>query len=132
MAIQLGVTVRNARLAAIETIVGAAAHLAIRTGAPPANCAAANSGTLLATIDLPADWLDAPASGAVTLLGVWSVAAIDTDTAGHFRIYDGAVCYLQGTIGTVGSGADMELNDITITSGQIVTVTAFTLTDDNT
>ena len=59
MAIQLSVVVRNARLDAIETAIGASAILKVRTGAVPANCAAADSGTVLATVNLPADWMDA-------------------------------------------------------------------------
>jgi hypothetical protein len=45
MAMQLSVAARNARLDAIETTAGASAVLKIFTGSPPANCAAADSGT---------------------------------------------------------------------------------------
>ena len=38
MAIQFSVSVRNARLDAIETTVGASPKLQIRTGAAPADC----------------------------------------------------------------------------------------------
>jgi hypothetical protein len=48
MTVQLSVAARNARLDAIETAVGVSAILEIRSGAQPANCAAADSGTLLA------------------------------------------------------------------------------------
>ena len=48
MAIQLSTTVRNARLDTIESTIGTAPILTIRSGAAPANCAAANSGTVLA------------------------------------------------------------------------------------
>jgi len=48
MAVQLSVTARNARLDAIETAVGTSPILRIRTGAAPANCAAADAGTVLA------------------------------------------------------------------------------------
>lgn len=46
MAVQLSVTVRNARLDAIETAVGTSARLKIWTGAAPANCAAAEEQIL--------------------------------------------------------------------------------------
>ena len=49
MAIQLSVAVRNARLDAIESAISTGPTLEIRTGAQPANCAAADSGSVLAT-----------------------------------------------------------------------------------
>ena len=69
MTIQLSVAVRNARLDAIETQIGASAVLKIRTGAPPATCATADSGTVLATVNLPADWMAAASGGAKALSG---------------------------------------------------------------
>ena len=52
MALQMSDNVRNARLDAMEVTVGTAPTLEIRTGSPPANCAAADSGSVLATLDL--------------------------------------------------------------------------------
>jgi hypothetical protein len=52
MAIQLSTTVRNARLDQIETTIGTAAVLKLRTGAPPADVATADSGTVVATMTL--------------------------------------------------------------------------------
>ena len=67
MAIQLSTTVRNARLDAIETAIGTAAMLRLRTGAPPANCGTADSGTVVATLNLPSDWMAAASAGANAL-----------------------------------------------------------------
>jgi hypothetical protein len=67
MALQYSVAVNNARLDAIETAIGATAILRIRSGAAPANCAAADSGTVLATLTLPADWMSAAAAGSKAL-----------------------------------------------------------------
>lgn len=131
MAIQLSVSARNARLDSIETATGATAKLQIRSGAPPADCAAASSGTLLIEIVLPSDWMAAAATGSKSKLGTWSGAASASGTAGHFRIFDnaGTTCHLQGTVGT--SGADMIVDNTNINSGQTVTVNTFTLTDAN-
>ncbi|HKY51710.1 MAG TPA: hypothetical protein VJP45_10680, partial [Candidatus Limnocylindria bacterium] len=68
---QLSVAVRNARLDAIETAIGTSPILRIRTGAPPAACATADSGTVLAEMTLPSDWMAAAASGAKALVGSW-------------------------------------------------------------
>ena len=131
MAIQLSVTARNARLDAIETTVGTSANLYIRTGSAPADCATADSGSLLATLALPSDWMAAASSGSKAKSGTWSVAASGTGTAAHFRIKDsgGSTCHIQGTVGT--SGTDMIIDNTSIASGQTITVSTFTLTDAN-
>jgi len=134
MAIQLSTAVRNARLDAFETTVGTSAVLKIFTGSMPANCAAADSGTLLANMSLPSDWMAAAASGAKSKSGTWSDASADgTGTAGYFRIYatDGTTCGLQGTITGISGGGDMELDNTSIASTQTVTISTFTLTDGN-
>lgn len=132
MAIQLSTTVRNARLDTIETTISTAPILEIRTGAQPANCAAADSGTLLASMTLPSDWMAAAASGSKALSGSWNDASADaTGTAAHFRIKQGATCHMQGSVTATSGGGDIELNNTSIASGQSVTITAFTLTDGN-
>lgn len=132
MAIQLSVAARNGRLDAIEVEAGTSAIMKIRTGAQPADCATADAGTVLATLNLPSDWMAAAASGQKAKSGTWQDATADaTGTAAHFRIYksDGTTCVLQGSVGQ-GSG-DLSLDNTSIVAGQTVTVTAFTLTDGN-
>lgn len=132
MAIQLSTTVRNARLDAIETAVGVSAILRIRSGTAPANCGTADSGTVLATLNLPSDWLAAASGGVKSKSGTWQDASADaTGTAAHFRIYDsgGSTCHLQGTVAT--SGADLNVDSTSFTAGQSFTITGFDLTDGN-
>ena len=134
MAVQLGTTVRNARLDAIETTIGVSAILKIRTGAAPANCAAADTGTVLATVNLPSDWLAAASGGSKAKSGTWQDTSADaTGTAEHFRIYDsgGATCHIQGTVTATGGGGDMTVDSTSFTAGQSFTVNTFTLTDGN-
>jgi hypothetical protein len=134
MAIQLSATVRNARLDAIESSIGVSAILRLRTGAPPANCAASRTGTVLATMNLPADWMGNAAAGSKSRLGTWSDTAADASgTAGSFEIMDSTntVCHLQGTVTATGGGGDMEIDNLSIAVGQLVTVTGFALTDGN-
>lgn len=134
MAIKLSTDVRNARLDAIEATIGTDPILKIRTNAAPANAAAADAGSVLATLTLPTDWLAAAASGAKAKSGTWQDTSADaTGTAAHFRIYDsgGSTCHLQGTVTATGGGGDMEVDNVSFASGQSFTVTAFTLTDGN-
>lgn len=132
MALQYSVTLRNNQLNQVESTVGTSGTLEIRSGAPPANCATADSGTLLATITLPSNWMADAASGSVSLAGSWTVAsAAATGTAGHWRIKAGATCHVQGTCTATGGGGDMTLDNTSINSGQSVTVTSFTISAGN-
>jgi len=135
MTIQYRDATRNAKLDAIESTNGTSVALRLYSGAQPANCAAANSGTLICTILPPSDWMNAAATGSKTKLGTWSVAASGSATAGHFRFYnsqatlDGTTCFMQGSVGQ-GSG-DLSLDNSVITSGQTVTINTFTINDNN-
>lgn len=133
MALQFSTGVRNALLDIIETTIGASAVLKIFSGAKPANCVAANSGTVLATMALPADWMAAASGGSKAKAGTWQDASADAGAptnAGHFRIYasDGVTCHIQGTITATGGGGDLTLDTIAITAGQAILITGFTLT----
>jgi hypothetical protein len=134
MALQYSVAVRNARLDAVESTTGTSAILTIRTGAVPANCAAANSGTVLATVNLPSDWMAAASGGTKALSGTWQDTSADnTGTAAHFRIHDsgGTTCHIQGTVTATAGGGDMTVDNTSFASGQSFTVTGFTLTAGN-
>ena len=135
MALKYSVDVRNARLDAIETTVGTSAILKIRTGAPPANCAAADSGTVLSTVNLPSDWMAAAASGEKSKSGTWEDTSADaTGTAAHFRIYDsgGSTCHIQGTVTSVATGTgDMLVDNDAFAAGQNFTVSSFKITSAN-
>jgi len=134
MAVQLSTAVRNARLDAIETTIGTSAVLKIRTGAQPANCAAADTGTVLATLNLPSDYLAAAASGSKSKSGTWEdLSADNTGTAAHWRLYasDGTTCGAQGTVTVTGGGGDLTLDNTSISTGQAVTITSWTFTDGN-
>ena len=128
MAFQFSTTVRNASLDAIETTIGTAPTLEIRSGTVPANCAAADAGTVLATLALPSDWLAAASAGAKTLLGTWQDSSADaTGTAAHFRVKQSTTCHIQGTVTATGGGGDMTVDNTSFATGQQVTVTAFTI-----
>ena len=68
MAIQYSSTIYLARLDQIETSAGASPKLRIFSGSAPANCAAADSGTLLAELTLPSDWMNNASGTTKTLL----------------------------------------------------------------
>lgn len=132
MAVQLSDAVRNAMADAYETAIGTAPTLEIRTGAPPANCAAADSGTLLASMTLPSDWMSAASAGSKSNLGTWEdLLANAAGTAGHYRIKQGATCHEQGTVTATGGGGDMTVDNTSIAVNQKVTVTTFVRSQPN-
>ncbi|MEA3537596.1 MAG: hypothetical protein U9R73_00530 [Pseudomonadota bacterium] len=131
MAQQFSVAVRNAILNAMETTVGPSAVLKIFDGAKPANCAAADVGTVLATLNLPSDWMADAASGSKSKLGTWEDPSADaTGSADYYRIYasDGVTCHQQGTVTATGGGGDLEVDDVNFVAAQAFTITGFTQT----
>ncbi len=134
MAIQLSVAVRNGMLDSLETVIGATAVLKIRTGAQPATVATADSGTVLATLTLPSDWLAAASSGSKAKAGTWEDTSADSaGTAAHFRIYasDGTTAHLQGSVTATGGGGDLTVDNVVFAAAQSFTITAFSLTAGN-
>lgn len=134
MAMQYGQAVINARLDVVESTTGVSAALQLRSGAAPATPATADSGTLLCTITLPSDWMNAAAAGVKTKLGTWSGAAAAAGTVGHFRLKDSTATttHIQGSVTATGGGGDMTLDNAVLAVSQAVTVNTFTLTGGNT
>jgi len=137
MALQYGTTLRNNQLDQIEVTVGTTAHLRLYSGSPPVDCATAASGTMLCDLTLPSDWMTAAAAGVKSLTGSWTGtgdAGAGTGTAaGYFRVWDTAISVtsVQGTVTVTGGGGDMTVDNVSIASGQTVTVNTFAVTAGN-
>ena len=134
MALQYSVAVRNAKLDAVESTIGTSAVLKLRTGSAPADVATADSGTVVATLTLPSDWMAAASSGSKAKSGTWQDTSADNSgTIAHWRLYasDGTTCHAQGTATITSGGGDMELDAVVVTAGQTITITGFTLTAGN-
>lgn len=136
MTLQYSVTVRNAQLDALETAVGVSAVLKIYdlTAGAPADCSAAITGTVLATLSLPSDWMAAASSGSKAKSGTWQDASADNaGTADFFRLFasDGTTCHAQGTVTATGGGGDMTVDNAVFAAGQSFTVNTFSITAGN-
>lgn len=131
MSIQYDDAVRDAGLDAKFNEIGASPVLRIRSGPKPVNCVAADSGTVLATLNLPVNFMNPASGGVKTKSGTWEDLLADaTGTAGHFRIYNSlGDCKLQGSFGTTET--DMIGNTTSFNAGQSVTVSTFTIRDNN-
>jgi hypothetical protein len=117
-------------LDAITTTAGNSGFLRIYSGTAPATVGTALSGnTLLAELTLNSTFAPSASSGVLTLNSITQDSSADaTGTASFWRIYksDGTTAVMQGTVGT--SGADLNLNTVSIASGGPVSVTSFTIT----
>ena len=136
MAFQTSYTVANAMLDAFETAIGTSAVLKIYdlTAGAPANCAASITGTVLATLSLPGDWMANASSRSKAKTGTWQDASADAaGTADFFRLFasDGTTCHAQGTVTATGGGGNLTLDNTSIASGQSVTITTFSIADNN-
>ena len=111
-----------------------AAAIDLRSGAQPADPDTAASGTLLATLTMsdPAFGAatDAAPGGLITANSITDDSSADaTGTAGYFRMRatgTGADDVADGEVGT--SGADLNMNTTSITSGSTVSITSMTVT----
>lgn len=130
MAINLDVASRNAMLDALEVAIGTGAIMRIRSGAKPAALADASAGDVLATVNLPADWLLAASGGVKEKSGTWEDASADAaGSAGHYELYssDGTTLRMRGTVTLTGGGGDIEVDNTSFQPTQVFTITAFSI-----
>ena len=121
MAVTYTTAVKNARLTAVVTQIGATGVLEIGT---------TGMASILATISLNST-AGTAASGVLTFSGFpkSDVSAANTGTAAAARIRtaSGGTDIITGlTVGT--SGSDINLDSLNITAGQTITISADTIT----
>ena len=116
---QYSTTLRDAWLDTYESTIGTSPKLRVCTGSPPATCATAQSGTQLAELTLPSDWMGAPSSGTSALAGTWSGTVSTSGTAGYYRILSsGGTVHEQGAVTqafTLTTSASTAANSNTLT-----------------
>ena len=127
MALVLKTTTGNSVLDNLyDTLFGASPVAEIRTGAPAGPDAVAG-GTLLVSITAPAAAFTAAAAKSKAKTGTWSNTAAATGTAGHFRFRNTADTVREEGL-CAASGSDMNLDNVSIATGQTVTITTYTRT----
>jgi hypothetical protein len=121
---------RNAAADAIVDLIDAGAGagtIKIYTGSSPGPGSAA-TGTLLATLTFSDPAFGAASSGTATASAITSdTSADDTGTAGYARVEDSdGNDIMDLTVGT--SGADLNLDSVSIVAGGTVSVSSCTIT----
>lgn len=116
-------------LDAITTAIGASGKLRIYDGTRPASGGAAT--TLLAELPLSATSAPAASGGVLTFNAITNDSSADaTGTATWFRVTtSGGTFVIDGNVGT--SGADLNLNTVSIVAGGPVAVSSFVITEGN-
>lgn len=128
MAIDLNATIANAILDTYDTHFPAGSILEFRSGAAPGADNAA-SGTLLASITLPATPWAAAGSSSKAKNGTWSDVGVAAGNIGHYRLKNAADTKREeGSVTATGGGGDVTVDNINIAVGQTITVNSFTKT----
>jgi len=130
---EISVAAQNAACNAIVDLIdggAGAGTCGIRTGAPPANVAAADTGTLLGTCTFSDPAFGASAAGVATASAITSDTSADASgDAGYFRVYDSdALAVFQGTAGEAGDTPDMTFDNKTIVAGGTIAISSFSVT----
>jgi len=118
---------RNAQQNGLITYAGSGALINIYAGSQPANANTAISGqTLLVTLTVSGSF-GTDSNGTITLSTVTNGVAVATGTAAFFRITqsNGTTVVMDGSVAT--SDADLVLNNTSIATGQVVSISAGTI-----
>jgi len=121
----------DAALDARVARIGAAPTLELRSGEPPARCASADTGRLLAAGVLPAVWMAPARDGRKAKAGIWMLEGLADGTPGHFRIKQGGRAKVQGRVTKLDAGGPMEIDRDAIQRYQRVEVLRFELRGGN-
>jgi len=130
----ISIIAAKAALDAITAKWTTTSTLKIYSGSAPTKTTDATTGTLGATLTFSATAFPASTSGTSDGLATATANAITSETnapasitAGYFRCFDNAAtCVAEGNVGT--SGADLNLNTTTITTGDTIAITSFKIT----
>ena len=118
---------RDAQQNGLITYAGSGAIISIYQGTQPANANTAISGqTLLVSLTVSGSF-GTDSNGTITLSSVTNGTAVATGTAQFFRIFksDNTTVIMDGTVGL--TGCDMNLNNTSIDTTQVVSISSGTI-----
>lgn len=131
MTLGVAVAVRNAKMDAMRAAIDAgpgAGLLRIYDSTRPITGGTVT--TLLAELTFSDPSFAAASAGTIIANVIISNNAVASGDATWFRCVDSLGAFVtDGSVGGPGSGADLELNNVTIAAGVLVDVTAASLTD---
>lgn len=121
----------NAALDALVAAVGNAGVLRLCSGTRPTHVADPITGSVLAEFVLGAPFAPAASGGVLLPTLPSATTATATGTVSHYRVLQngGTTAVFDGDISGIGSGADMEINDVDIAIGASVEVANWQIAD---
>lgn len=122
-------TLRNARLDAITTFIGASGKMRIYSGTRPATAGAIT--VLLVELTLNAVFAPGAAAGVLTANAITSGVAVATGTASWARLFkaDGTTICID--LGVATSGMEVTIGTTAIVSGATVSCSSLVITSGN-
>lgn len=128
MAVNVNDNLANDILAGINTTFDSGT-LEFRSGSRPATADTAASGTVLASITLPADSFATPSSRTMVKAGTWEDTSADAaGTIGYARMKNAAdTRRIDFTVTATGGGGDITVDNTVLAAGQDFLVTAASL-----
>lgn len=128
MALKYGLVARTNRMNQLNTDIGTSAILTLVTATRPGNVANALTGTRVANFTCNASSFAAILNGVLTANPFANAVASAGGTVTHFRLFksDGTTGVIDGDVST--TGADLNLDNNIIASGQTVSISSFAIT----
>lgn len=122
---------RNSQNQGLIAYAGTGAIFSLFTGTQPANANTAITSQVLLVSMVIAGVFGTDTNGTLTLGAVTAGIAANTGTAAWFRIYksDNSTVVMDGSVGL--TGADLNLNSVSITALQTVGITSGTIIRGN-
>jgi hypothetical protein len=132
MAIRLSTAARNTLLDSGVNTMFDGQRLDIYSGVQPGTADTAPTGTLLATITLPADTFAAATGGSIAKNGTWSGTVTVAGTPGYYRLRktsdlgttNTTDIRIDGTVGTTGTDMIIDVSPFQLNG--VFTVNTFT------
>lgn len=126
----------NAMLNAITALIdagAAAGYVEIRTGTQPASITTPATGTVLGVLTLGDPAFAAAANRQAAANAITDDSAADNSgDAGWYRAYDSnGTAVIDGSVSITGGGGDMQMDDISIVAGGVITISSWTLVMPN-
>jgi hypothetical protein len=118
---------RDAQQQGLITYAGSGSIINIYAGSQPANANTAISGQTLLVQLVVSGSFGTDSNGTITLGSVTNGTAVATGTASFFRITktDGTTVVMDGSVGL--TGCDMNLNNTSIDTTQVVSISSGTI-----
>jgi hypothetical protein len=119
MAFTYSTTLKNTRMDAITAAIGTSGKLKIYT---------ASAATLLVTLPLSATAAPAASNGVLTFNSIAPTAAVAAGTAAYARLTKSDDTVVVDALTVGAAGANINLQNIGINSGQVITINSLTIT----